>query len=1170
MKFKLLIPFLLVLWSGPLLRADRPVAVFLELEGPSVAELDLAAAEHIGARPAAVPTPSSDRLAAIRRQQAALEPLLVPLEAKITGRFGILVNAVRVRVLESRIPALRALPGVVRVQRVHQYKPDLESSVPWIGAPAAWAGTAGGLAGAGIRIGIIDSGIDYYHADFGGRGRAADHENDDPRVIEPGSFPTAKVVGGTDFVGDDYDASNTAKDTPVPDPDPLDTKANGHGSHVAGIAAGLGVLADGSTYTGAHDSKVDFTRFKIGPGVAPDAKLYALKVFGRSGSTDAVTDALDRAADPDDDGRTTDHLDVVNLSLGGDFGSYDAADVELKAVDRLARLGCVVVVSAGNAGDTHYILGSPGLAPRAITVANSIDNGTSTLDLRVLSPASIATNYPAVEGAVTVTAPLADVGPRTAQVVATSPADACGPLSNTAALKGKIALIDRGDCLFGDKIAKAQAAGAIGVIMVNNQDGPPIPMGGKAADPITIPGVMISKADGALLRAHLIDGVTATLSSAIVTVHPELADQIEESSSRGPTYPDNRLKPDLAAPGSSIRSAESGGGSSGVVFSGTSMSAPHVSGAAALLKQAHPTWPVDDIKAALMGTTVIIHDADGHLYPKSRAGAGRLQVDAAAATAVVAKADNSLGEVSISFGLHELSGPLSLDRSVRVVNHGGSPVTFDLTVATSVAEPGITITPSVPTITVPANGATSVGFRLDADPSRFVRTRDLTAVADIGGVPRPQLPESSGDIWLRGGGTSLHVPWHIVARAASQIAVTATHVGLPAGPTGTLTLPGRGRSAHSAPLVAAFQLGLAKAPVAFTPVGASTDVLAIGAASDIATAGTMAAAKLYFGIATAGHWSTPNRAANDFDVEIDLDGDSMADFTLINGNTGTFGVGDVDSYDDSTDALETVVRDEATGRLVGSRPLDLFGAGPHDAALFANGVMVHSAAATDIGISATRTRFRYRVLTRGEFDDTTDWVAFDAAKPAIDTTSAGIRRTPYFDEASGVTLGFDRANAKAGGFTDAVPPRALLIHVHNLSGKHADVVVLDLATSDVDADGMDDGWELAHFGDLSHTGAEDSDGDGATDRQEFLAGSDPLDPATAFRLSAQPATSLAGTTRLRWASTAGRTYAVERAARLPGPFTAVRTGIRATPPQNESDDLAPTSDATVFYRIRVE
>ena len=861
---------------------------------------------------------------------------------------------------------------------------------------------------------------------------------------------------------------------------------------------------------------------------------------------------------------------MVNLSLGGNFWPYDADDVELKAVDRLAQLGCVVVVSAGNEGDTHYILGTPGFAPRAITVANSIDNGTSTQDLRVLSPASIANHYPAVEGAATVTAPLAEVGPKTAQVVATSPADACGTLSNTAALKGKIALMDRGVCLFADKIAKAQAAGAIGVIMVNNQDGPPIPMGGKAADPITIPGVMISKADGALLRAHLIDGVTATLSSAVVTVHPELADQIEESSSRGPTYPDNRLKPDLAAPGSSIRSAQAGGGSSGVVYSGTSMSAPHVSGAAALLKQAHPTWPADDIKAALMGTTVILHDAAGHLYPKSRAGAGRLQVDAAAATSVVAKADNSLGEVSISFGLHELSGPLSLDRSVQVVNHGGSPVTLDLTVATSVAEPGITLTPSVPTLTVPANGATSVVFRLDADPSKFVRTRDLTAVADIGGVPRPQLPESSGDIWLRGGGTSLHVPWHIVARAASQRAVTATHVGLPAGPTGRLTLPGRGPSAHSAPLVAAFQLGLAKAPVAFTPAGASTDVLAIGAASDLATAGTMASTTLYFGIATAGRWSTPNRAANDFDVEIDLDDDNMADFTLINGNTGTSGVGDVDFYDHSTDALETVVRDEATGRLVGSRPLDLFGAGPHDAALFANGVMVHSAAATDIGLSAKRTRFGYRVLTRGEFYDTTDWVVFDAAKPAIDTTSAGIKRTPYFDEASGVTLGFDRANAEAGGFTDAVPPRALLIHVHNLSGEHADVVRLDLATPDVDADGMDDGWELAHFGDLSRTGAEDSDGDGATDRQEFLAGSDPSDPATAFRLSAQPATSSAGTTRLRWPSKAGRTYAVESAARLPGPFTVVRSGIRATPPQNESDDLAPTGDATVFYRIRIE
>ena len=661
-------------WSP--VRAERAVAVFLELDGPSLAELELAAAERAGGKPAAVaPPPSVARLAEIRRQQAALEPLLAPLEAKVTGRFTTLVNALRVLVPESRIAALAAVPGVKRVQRAHLYRPHLETSVPWVGAPAAWAASGTKLNGTGVRLGIIDSGIDYHHADFGGSGKTTDYDANDPTVIEPGTFPTTKVAGGTDFVGDDYDASGkNGSTTPVPDPDPLDPAANGHGSHVAGIAAGFGVRSNGGTYGGFYDASVDFSRFKVGPGVAPKASLYALKVFGRSGSTVAVTDALEWAADPDGDGRTTDHLDVVNLSLGGDFGFDEPADVELQAVDRLARLGCVVVISAGNGGDTHYIVGSPGIAARAVTVANSIDNGTTTSALKVLTPLAIATNYAAVEGGLT--APLAEVGAKTAQVVATVPADACGPLSNTAALKGKLALIDRGGCFFTEKIALAQAAGAIGVIMVNHQDGPPIVMGGDPVDPITIPGMMISKADGAILKAELARGLTATLSDATVVLHPELADHLEESSSRGPVLSSSRLKPDLAAPGSHIRSAKAGGGTIGVVYTGTSMSAPHVAGAAALLKQAHPTWPVDDLKAALMNTALPMHDGEGDPYPASRAGAGRLQVGLAAATQVVAKADNTFGEVSLSFGAHELAEPFTATRSLRLVNHGGIDVFF--------------------------------------------------------------------------------------------------------------------------------------------------------------------------------------------------------------------------------------------------------------------------------------------------------------------------------------------------------------------------------------------------------------------------------------------------------------------------------------------------------------
>ncbi len=249
-----------------------------------------------------------------------------------------------------------------------------------------------------MKLGIIDGGIDYTHADFGASGSVADYSANDPTTIEPDSFPTAKVAGGTDFVGEDYDAGNSGSSTPVPDPDPLDNTDDHHGTHVAVIAAGLGVTTNHASFQGGYGGPFDSSQFPIGPRVAPEASLYALKIFGRSGGTAAVPDALDWAADPDQDGQTLDHLDVVNLSLGSGFGVDDSTDPELKAVDRLARLGCVVCIAAGNDGNTACIMSSPGLAPRAVTVANSYADGNPTLQIKVTAPAAVVGSYAAVEG----------------------------------------------------------------------------------------------------------------------------------------------------------------------------------------------------------------------------------------------------------------------------------------------------------------------------------------------------------------------------------------------------------------------------------------------------------------------------------------------------------------------------------------------------------------------------------------------------------------------------------------------------------------------------------------------------------------------------------------------------------------------------------------------------
>ena len=192
--------------------------------------------------------------------------------------------------------------------------------------PAVWAAVG---RGEHVKIGIIDTGIDYLHADFGGAGDAAAYAANNKNVIEPGTFPTAKVKGGYDFAGPTYNA-NIPGSIPQPDADPLD--GNGHGSHVAGTAAGIGVAGS------------------VGAGVAPAADLYALKVFSDGGgSTDVTSLAIEWAMDPNGDGDMSDHLDVINMSLGSPFG--EPADPSAISSNNAAAVGIIVATSAGNEGD---------------------------------------------------------------------------------------------------------------------------------------------------------------------------------------------------------------------------------------------------------------------------------------------------------------------------------------------------------------------------------------------------------------------------------------------------------------------------------------------------------------------------------------------------------------------------------------------------------------------------------------------------------------------------------------------------------------------------------------------------------------------------------------------------------------------------------------------------
>lgn len=220
------------------------------------------------------------------------------------------------------VPEVRSMPGVEAVY------PDIEvhalddASNAAINADDVWALTdksGRNLIGTGITIAIIDTGVDYTHPDLGG-----------------GFGPGFKVVGGYDFVNDDSD--------------PMDD--HGHGTHVAGIIAADGALT----------------------GVAPGATLYAYKALDASGSgfMSDVIEAIEAASDPNGDGDTSDHVDIISMSLGGD-GSAD--DPVCAAVDYATSLGILVVVAAGNSGSGYQTISSPGLAESALTVGAADNTG---------------------------------------------------------------------------------------------------------------------------------------------------------------------------------------------------------------------------------------------------------------------------------------------------------------------------------------------------------------------------------------------------------------------------------------------------------------------------------------------------------------------------------------------------------------------------------------------------------------------------------------------------------------------------------------------------------------------------------------------------------------------------------------------------------------------------
>lgn len=485
------------------------------------------------------------------------------------------------------------------------------------------------IKGKGIHVGVLDTGIDYTHAMFGGSGDAEVFKATDP--AKPSDlYPNEKVVGGIDLVGTLYDSSSSIFELHIPRPDNNPIDEGGHGSHVAGTVAGLG---DGvNTYD----------------GVAPEALLHSIKVFGANGSTgDTVVIAgLEYAADPNGDGNPDDKLDIVNLSLGSPYGKPHLLYRE--AVKNLVNGGVVFVGSAGNSGHIDYITGAPASVEESMSVAASIDymDHNWKFQASLVSYTSGESELvEAIEGSIS--KPISEIEEVTGKLVFIGDAATELTEEQKMAVKGNIALVDRGKTFFAAKLKRVFDAGGIGMILANNKPGDAFAMGGDENFPV--PAIMIDQVLGNKIKSAMKKGdVTFQFKTEEKLEKPQLIDTLTGFSSKGPRSYDSLLKPNISAPGSQIISAAMGKGKEGVKFSGTSMAAPHMAGVMALLKQLHPKLTVAQLNALVYASAEEISDKDSKLYPLSQMGAGRVNVEKASQIPVIfLKSQLSLGNQNL-------------------------------------------------------------------------------------------------------------------------------------------------------------------------------------------------------------------------------------------------------------------------------------------------------------------------------------------------------------------------------------------------------------------------------------------------------------------------------------------------------------------------------------------
>src|SRR3984957_7579922 len=649
--------------------------------------------------------------AQIRAKHAALRSEIAARGFIVTGEVDTLLNAIFVAAPPERAAELASIPGVSGVLPLRYYKLRLNRAVTLVDASGAWNALGGvGNAGLGVKVAILDTGIDQTHPAF-----------QDSSLLAPSGFPICsgsdcafpqnKVIVARSYVSmlaAGSSASNPAADSRPDDISPRDH--TGHGTAVASVVAG-----------NTNNGLVTIT------GMAPRAFLGNYRIFGSPGVNDTTSDdVIITAAEQ----AMNDGMDIISLSLGApaltgplDTGSIcgestgTPCDPLASALESAAKAGMIIVVAAGNNGEdganypSFNTIASPGDAPSVIAAGASTNSHAFT---ETVSVPGTSQNYAAYLGdgttpSAALTAPAIDVATLGGGALA------CSALPANS-LSGAIALIERGTCTFLLTFQNAVAAGAVGVIFYMADSSTAISPGGLGGTPQ--PAVMISNADGGTLRSYLDANpsqnvtINPTEVEQLLTVYNQLA----SFSSQGPVTGTSALKPDLVAVGTNMYMAaesydplgEVYGANGYTVASGTRFATPLVTGAAALGKQNHPNWTAAQVKRALVNTATqdVSQDDSANAVTAHSLGAGKLDAGAAVAATMTANpATISFGALTRLSAAQQiiLTNNSSVSVSLAVSNdnsHGASGV------AMTFSQPSLTLAPGAsPTLTVTLSGS---------------------------------------------------------------------------------------------------------------------------------------------------------------------------------------------------------------------------------------------------------------------------------------------------------------------------------------------------------------------------------------------------------------------------------------------------------------------------------